>query len=141
MNCLFCQLINGKIPSHKVYEDEHTFAFLDINPAISGHTLVIPKKHYLNINDIPGTELCKVMSTVKKISEVLLKLNEGVNIIQNNGQKAGQIIEHLHFHIIPRNTNDQIKIEVWEPKKYSEDEITKTLNKLKDTLNQQVAVA
>jgi histidine triad (HIT) family protein len=107
-DCLFCKIVAGEIPSSKVYEDEHTYAFLDINPTNIGHTLVIPKKHYENIYDLPQEDLHYVMSTVKKLAlpiQTALKA-DGVNVIQNNGSAAGQIIFHSHTHIIPRFEND-----------------------------------
>lgn len=110
MSCLFCQIAEGEKESYKVYEDERTFAFLDVNPASRGHTLVIPKKHAVTIFDIGEEELRSVMNTVKKISG---GINEafnprGVNIIQSNGSGAGQEIEHFHVHVVPRYEEDDI---------------------------------
>ena len=102
-NCLFCKIAKGELPSTKVYEDEHTLAFLDINPKSARHALVIPKKHYVNMFDIPQEELAHVMHTVKKIVD-FYKKNYGinnVNIINNSGKLARQVVFHLHFHIIP----------------------------------------
>jgi histidine triad (HIT) family protein len=110
--CLFCKFVNKKIETKIIYENEHALAFLDINPAgeQSGHTLVISKKHYENIYDIPEKELEELIKVVKKISIAVKKISEadGVNIIQNNEKAAGQAIQHIHFHIIPRKNNDGI---------------------------------
>jgi len=111
-NCIFCKIVKGEIPSYNVYEDEKTFAFLDVNPVSKGHTLIIPKKHYRNIYDIPENELNEIMKVVKKIInryKNILKM-DGVNIVQSNEKIAGQIIFHFHIHLIPRYKEDGIKL-------------------------------
>ena len=103
-DCIFCKIIRGEIPSKKVYEDEHTLAFLDINPASKYHTLVIPKNHCVNIYDVSVDELAKVMGTVKTVVEMYEEQYgmKHVNIVNNNGALAGQEVFHLHIHIIPK---------------------------------------
>jgi histidine triad (HIT) family protein len=110
--CLFCKIIKGEIPSQKIYEDEHVFAFLDINPAAEGHALVAPKKHAENIFDIDVDSFNKTADVTKKLAGVIKeKLNpDGINILQNNGRHAGQVVDHLHFHIIPRYPEDKVVI-------------------------------
>ena len=102
--CIFCKIVNGEIPSYKIYEDEHTYAFLDIADDVEGHTLVIPKKHYTNILDVPEDELACVTRTVKKVA--CHYVNDlkytAVNIFNLNNEDAGQSVFHLHFHILPR---------------------------------------
>ncbi len=136
MNCIFCKIIKGEIPCTKLYEDKNILTFLDINPSNEkgGHTLVLPKKHYELISDIPEEELNKVMKFVKKISTILLKEAEGVNILQNNKKIAGQMIPHIHFHIIPRYKNDNIKIDYWECKKYPPGKIELIAERIKKLL-------
>lgn len=109
MDCIFCKIAKGEIPSQKVYEDENVYAFLDISPLSKGHTLVIPKKHYSTIYDIPEELLCDVMIVVKKISLHLReKLKcDGLNIKQNNGELAGQTVHHIHFHIVPKYCDEE----------------------------------
>jgi len=109
-NCLFCKIANNEEKSFGVYEDKFVKAFLDINPASEGHTLVIPKKHYMNIFEVDSKILSKLILTVKKLSSKYKKiLNvDGVNIICSNGKAAQQDILHLHFHIIPRKFGDNI---------------------------------
>jgi histidine triad (HIT) family protein len=111
-NCLFCKIVKGEIPSLKVYEDADVYAFLDINPANIGHTLVIPKKHTATIFEIDEKSLQKVMAVVKKLAQRIIDRTgaHGINILQNNGQQAGQLVHHFHFHIIPRFENDHIII-------------------------------
>ena len=103
-DCIFCKIISGEIPSTKVYEDEHTYAFLDAFPEGPHHTLIVPKKHYENIFDVPENEATNLMNAIKKIV-ALYERKFGlkhVNIINNSGSQAKQTVFHLHFHIIPR---------------------------------------
>lgn len=135
-NCIFCKICKGEIPCNKVYEDKNILAFLDINPATDkgGHTLVMPKKHYELIIDISEKELQDLIKVVQKISKVLLKLYPGLNILENNKRIAGQVIPHLHFHLIPRYEKDNIKIDYWETHKYGPEEDIKLANKIKRLL-------
>lgn len=134
MDCLFCKIINGEIPCHKVYEDADVFAFLDINPTSSGHTLVVPKKHCSGLLDVDNEILSKIMAAAQKIAVAIQKaLGSGAfNLIQNNGAAAGQIIEHLHFHIIPRSEGDGLKH--WPGKPYVGDEAMNIAKKIQQKL-------
>lgn len=107
-DCIFCKILGGEIPSKKLYEDEDVLAFLDINPANPGHSLVITKKHYETLPEVPDRELEKLVLAVKKIASVLTETVacEGYNIHQANLKAAGQVVPHVHFHIIPRRTDD-----------------------------------
>ncbi len=107
-DCLFCKLIQGKLPIEKVYEDENTLALLDIHPINRGHTLVVPKKHYTNIHDTPPADFEHVMRAVQMLAAKIKTAvgAEGINIGINNGSAAGQIVDHLHVHIIPRWSDD-----------------------------------
>ena len=107
-NCIFCKIVRGEIPSYKVYEDEHTFAFLDINPKTEYHTLVIPKAHYVNVLDIPADVFTHVTNTVKTVVDLYReKLGiENVQLFHNAGEHAQQDVFHLHFHIVPRRAGD-----------------------------------
>jgi len=111
-DCIFCKIVRGEIPSKKVYEDKDTLAFLDINPANPGHTLVVPKKHSEDLTKSGEEDITKAMHVVKKITATLKeKMNAiGVNVLQNNGKPAGQIVAHTHFHVIPRYPNDVVVI-------------------------------
>lgn len=103
-NCVFCAIAAGEIPSFKVYEDDLVLAYLDINPFAKGHTLVIPKVHSEGLLDTDDETLTAVIVRVKKIAaHIKAKLGaDGFNILQNNGEAAGQTVKHLHFHIVPR---------------------------------------
>jgi len=106
--CVFCQIIKGEIPADKIYEDDRVLVFLDINPVNPGHTLVISKKHYSNIEEASEEDLTAIILTVKKIGR-LLKDKFGVagyNVTSNNDPVAGQNVPHIHFHIIPRHEGD-----------------------------------
>lgn len=109
--CLFCNIISGKIPSTKVYENDHILAFLDIHPVNIGHTLVIPKAHHTNLYDTPDETLAHMMAVVKKLSIAIKGAlgADGVNIEMNNDPIAGQIIFHTHLHVIPRFDGDGFK--------------------------------
>ena len=108
-NCIFCKVVRGEAPAWKVYEDEYTFAFLDIFPATEYHTVVIPKAHYENVLDIPADIFLHVMDTVKKIIDMYrAKLGiENVQIVHNAGRDAQQTVFHLHVHIVPRTAGDE----------------------------------
>lgn len=107
-DCVFCKIIAGEIATHKVYEDDATLAFLDIQPNHPGHTLVIPKDHVENIYGISDESLCRVMMTVRKVA-IAVKNGvdaDGINIIMNNESAAGQEVFHAHIHVIPRFNED-----------------------------------
>ncbi|MEK6951651.1 MAG: HIT family protein [Nanoarchaeota archaeon] len=133
--CIFCRIINGEIPCVKVYEDSNTFAFLDLNPVNKGHTLVVPKKHSETILDTDEKTLKNLMVTAKKISKAMmdgLKI-KGFNIGINQFEEGGQVVPHLHIHIMPRLKNDGIKL--WPQRKYeSKEEMEETAEKIKSLL-------
>jgi histidine triad (HIT) family protein len=106
--CLFCGIIAGKIPAKKVYENDHSFAFLDINPRNPGHTLVIPKKHFETMLDMPEKETGKLFESVQKVAAMVKNGTncQGISIGQSNGQAAGQVVRHVHVHVIPRFANE-----------------------------------
>lgn len=131
MPCIFCKIIAGEIPSYQVYEDESTLAFLDINPVNPGHALVVPKKHFANLEEADEEILCQIIKTVKKVG-LSLKKNlaaSGYNLAVNNDPAAGQIVPHLHFHVIPRLPGDGLK--PWPQMKYQASQAEKILIKIK----------
>ena len=107
-NCVFCAIAEGEIPSFKVYEDDLVLAYLDINPFTEGHTLVIPKAHTTGLLDTPDETLAATIARVKKVAAHLKDALpcDGFNILQNNGESAGQTVRHVHFHIVPRYAKD-----------------------------------
>jgi histidine triad (HIT) family protein len=104
-SCVFCKIVQKEAPANVVYEDDKVIAFLSIQPINVGHTLVVPKAHYENIYEIPEEEVAYLYKIVKKLSHAVNKAvnAEGIRIVQNNGETAGQVIFHLHVHIIPLN--------------------------------------
>lgn len=124
MDCIFCKIINGDIPSYTIYEDEIVKVLLDANPIANGHSLVIPKKHFTNINDISLETLTHIQKVVKELyPKYKEKLNcDGITLCQNN--EYGQEVKHYHLHIIPRYENDGIefisKIDKLDPKEIFE---------------------
>ncbi len=115
-NCIFCKIIAGEIPSAAVYEDEDFRAILDVNPAARGHVIILPKKHAANIFELDEAEASKVFPIAKKIATAVMKTYncDGVNILQNNGEAAGQTVFHLHVHVVPRYYGDDVNI-MWKP--------------------------
>ncbi len=113
--CVFCSIVKGDIPSYKIYEDENFLAFLDISNDVEGHTLVIPKQHFIDLDECPDDYYIKLMLLVKKISKHFLNLGySGINIVSNCKKDAGQEIEHFHVHIFPRKKADGAKLVMHE---------------------------
>ncbi|MEM3373235.1 MAG: HIT family protein [Candidatus Anstonellales archaeon] len=140
-DCIFCKIANNQIPSATVYEDDEVIAFLDIAPLTRGHTLVIPKKHYSNIHEIPYNELESLIRRVKLLSDsIKTSLNaDGINIFQNNGVAAGQIVFHIHFHVVPRYKGDHLEMANWKRVNYDSDEEKKMIvEKIKKKLNELI---
>lgn len=129
--CIFCKIAEGQIPSYKIYEDDVCLAFLDLSQANIGHTLIVPKKHFDNmiaIDDEVAGHLFKVTSKLTKAISKALGVND-FNILNNCGEVAGQTVHHFHIHIIPRNVNDSIKIEL-DSNKLTEEEFIDLKNNL-----------
>ena len=132
--CIFCKIIDGQIPSYKVYENDSVLAFLDIFPLSYGHTIVIPKKHYYNFLDMPEDNMGDFFLELKKISLLIkekLKI-DGFNLIQNNFPAAGQVIHHFHFHIVPRMKGDGPLKMIPGKIQAKEDDLRKIIQKIKD---------
>ena len=107
-DCVFCKIVAGQIPSIKLHEDADTLAFMDIGPVVKGHALVIPKDHHNPLSATPDDVLAKVIAVVRRIAQAQQEGlgADGVNIHQANGAVAGQVVPHLHFHVIPRFKHD-----------------------------------
>ncbi len=109
-NCIFCRIVKGELPSVRVYEDDATIALLTIEPVNTGHTLVIPKEHVTNIFEVTPELWARVQETVRKVSHAVEKGvgADGINLNMNNREHAGQVVDHIHVHIIPRFKGDGI---------------------------------
>jgi len=107
-DCIFCKIVAGELPSHNIQEDEHTIAFMDINPWTRGHALVIPREHYADIRDIPEDPLAQVASASKRLAgRAVDKLDaDGVNLLNSTGRAAWQTVFHFHVHVVPRYADD-----------------------------------
>ena len=130
-NCIFCKIANGEIPSRTVYEDADFRAILDLGPATEGHTLILPKEHAANLYELPDELAAKVLPVAKKVAALLKdRLGcAGLNLVQNNGELAGQTVMHFHLHLIPRYENDGQTI-LWKPTEPGAEELDATLKKL-----------
>ncbi len=108
MDCVFCRIIAGEIPSVRIDEDERTLAFMDIAPLVKGHALVIPKTHCDLLTSTPADELFACIAAVRRVAQAQMKAlhPDGINIHQASGTAAGQVVPHLHFHVIPRFSDD-----------------------------------
>lgn len=130
--CIFCEIAKKNIPSRIVYEDDKTLAFLDLSPINSGHTLIIPKKHFDNFFDLDEETASSLSKTTLKVVHILKdKLGyRNLNIINNSGEIAGQTVMHVHIHVIPRVENDSLKIEFGKNEEANND-LDKTLDIIK----------
>ena len=123
-NCIFCKIANGEIPSNTLYEDEKYRVILDLGPATKGHALILPKEHYADLYELPEESCGEVLKIAKKMA---VRMKEklgctGLNLVQNNGESAGQTVRHFHVHLIPRY-DDGSRIVSWTPGKPSEEEL------------------
>lgn len=133
-NCIFCKISGGEIPSKTIYEDGEFRVILDISPATKGHALILPKEHYANIYEMPEETAARVMILARKLAvhmKETLKC-DGLNIVQNNGEAAGQTVFHFHMHLIPRYKQDGNEDKLcWKHLELSEEELQAIHQKLK----------
>ncbi|MFA6006458.1 MAG: HIT family protein [Candidatus Paceibacterota bacterium] len=135
MDCIFCKIIRGEIPCEKVYEDEFVLSFLDINPVMPGHTLVITKEHHANILEVAEGTLERLATRVQKVARGVKDgtLADGIFVSTLSGEAAGQSVFHIHFHIIPRYENDGLVN--WPYKPYAPGEREEVAKKIKTALS------
>ena len=135
-DCIFCKIAAGEIPSATVYEDDDFRAILDLGPAAKGHTLVIPKNHSDNLLSVEPDTAAKALKVISRTANAIKEALgcDGINVVQNNGEAAGQTVMHLHFHIIPRYKNDSVNIG-WQPMKPSNEELAATADLIKEKMN------
>ncbi len=134
-DCVFCRIVAKTLPSTLVYEEQNVYAFLDIHPVHPGHVLVIPKGHAEQLPDLSLEQVTNVMVVVQRVGKVLLQETgvKGFNVLQNNGAVAGQVISHVHFHVIPRYADDGLKM--WPESGYrSEQQKQETAERLRAAL-------
>lgn len=129
--CIFCKIANGEIPSRTLYEDDEFRVIMDLAPATKGHSLILPKNHYSNLYELPDETSGKIMILAKKMATVMTdKLScEGFNLVQNNGECAGQTVFHFHLHLIPRYSDDNQNI-LFEATHPTEEELDVTFKQI-----------
>lgn len=132
-NCIFCKIANGEIPSATLYEDEDFRVILDISPAAKGHMLVLPKAHYSDICSMPEELTAKAFVLAKKMAEKMEHILgcDGINLVQNNHEAAGQTVFHFHIHIIPRYEKDKLGL-TWKPGTLSDSDREELVKKFQD---------
>lgn len=135
-DCIFCKIVEGELPSYKIYEDDLALAFLDINPIHDGHTLVISKKHYPDFLHMPKEDFCDFTAALQKVAKAVKQATkaDGLNIGINIGQAAGQLVFHAHYHIIPRFEGDGLK--AWARTSEEKPEFEQTAQNIRDALSQ-----
>ena len=128
-DCIFCKIANGEIPSKAIYEDEDFKVILDLGPATKGHALILPKEHAANLYELPDETASKVMVLAKKLGKQMVDnlKADGLNLVQNNGEAAGQTVTHFHLHLIPRYRDDGQHI-LWKPGEVSQEELEEIKN-------------
>ncbi len=133
-DCIFCKIVFGELSSYKLYEDEHTLAFLDIRPVHQGHALVISKKHFADFLDTDTETLTRISDVAQKVAKAITEgmHANGCNVMTNNGAAAGQVIFHMHWHIIPRFTGDGLKL--WPQGEYGDGEAEIVSSKIRENL-------
>jgi histidine triad (HIT) family protein len=134
-DCVFCKMVAGEIPVTKIFEDDVVLSFLDIGPVSDGHVLVIPKQHFNRVDECPSDLLSEVGSRLGPIASAVMKAMgcEGYNVLCNNGRAAGQLVEHLHFHIIPRMMADGVFTR-WPSYEYKEGKMEEIAVKIRKCL-------
>jgi len=135
-DCVFCKIVRGELPAVKIHEDGDAVVFMDIGPIVKGHLLVVPRAHYANMLETPSGLLAKLIVLVQKIAAAQQKAlrADGVNIVQSNGKAAGQVVDHIHFHVIPRFASDGHHWN-WKAQKYLDSmEMRSFGDKIKDVL-------
>lgn len=131
-DCIFCKIANGEIPTRSIYEDENFNVIMDMNPATKGHSLILPKAHADSLYDLPDDVAAKLIPLAKKLATDMTKALscDGFNLVQNNGEAAGQTVKHFHLHLIPRYENDGQKI-LWTPTTPAAEELDEIFKTIK----------
>jgi len=134
-DCIFCKVVSKELPSYKVYEDDHTIAFLDIRPVKAGHTIVVPKAHCADFTSADDACLQSVLKATQQVASAVLSATgaDGCNITTNNGAAAGQSVFHLHWHIIPRFVGDGLAM--WPQAPYAQGEAEQVAEKIRTHFN------
>lgn len=134
-DCIFCKIVRGEVPCEKIYEDDRVLSFLDIGPINPGHTLVIPRAHYATLFEASAEDLCACIAVASRIAVAVFGATGagGLNLLQNNLRPAGQRVDHIHFHLIPRHVGDDF-FPNWPAKSYRPGEMEKMAEKVRARL-------
>jgi len=134
-DCIFCKIVAGEIPAVRIYEDDVVLAFLDIGPLSDGHALVIPKQHFERVDSCPGDVMGQVAARLGRVAGAVVAATsaEGYNVLCNNGRAAGQLVGHVHFHIIPRVNGDGL-FGSWPAGRYEAGRIEALAAKIRENL-------
>ena len=132
-NCIFCKILNGDIPSRTIFEDEDFQVIMDVEPATKGHCLILPKNHYANLFEMPDEVAAKVLPIAKKVAAHLKETlqGDGINLVQNNGEAAGQTVHHFHMHVIPRYEGGNAKDVTWSHSAFRAEELDAIRDQIK----------
>ncbi len=136
-DCVFCKIVQGQIPAEIVWQSPWAIAFLDINPANPGHVLLVLREHYATVDTIPPALFGSALQELPRLADAVMRATgaEGLNVVLNNGKVAGQVIDHVHFHLIPRRSGDSVTIR-WEPGTYRDSaEVTSTAERIRAALS------
>lgn len=133
--CIFCDIVAGSVPSHRVYEDDQVIAFLDIGPVTRGHTLVVPRAHAQTLDQLQPDSAAAVGRALVKVGGAVAKITGAVawNVLQNNGESAGQVVPHVHFHVIPRYDGDGFSYD-WRPGELTNEEAASLKMRIGDAM-------
>ena len=136
-DCIFCKIVAGDIPAARIYQDDHVLAFVDINPLADGHVLVIPKRHYVTMDQMPPDEAAALARCLPRLAKAVQSAAgaDGLNILQNNGSVAGQVVMHLHVHLIPRVPGDGLGYR-WPAQQYPPGRLQQVCDMIKDMLGE-----
>ena len=134
-DCIFCKIVADEIPSARVYEDETKIAFMDIGPVQPGHTLLIPREHYERFTDLPDDLAADLARALPRLARAVVRAADadGFNIVQTNGACSGQVVPHVHIHIIPRHNDDGYSFH-WKAGTYAEGELQQWRQKIEEQL-------
>ncbi len=133
--CIFCKIIAGAIPCHRLYESDTVLSFLDIGPLSRGHALIIPKGHWASLDQVPDDVAARCAVAVKTVGKAIAKVTaaQGWNVLQNNGAVAGQVVMHVHFHVIPRSEGDGLGFR-WPAGKLAGEEAVKLVKAIREAM-------
>ena len=134
-SCIFCKIVSGAVPASRVLQDDASLAFLDIGPLARGHLLLVPKEHYLTLDQMPSSLAAAVLKNLPSLVRAVQAVTgcQGVNVLQNNGRAAHQLVGHVHFHIIPRNPGDEFHFN-WPAGAYSPGDVDRLAQALREKL-------